>query len=134
MEDQLLRAKGGGDDRLTNPHALHMRQRYGRTYYQFRPDRYYWQLCVLLRKASIALVNLFFRRSAAFQLSALLLVMFVAYAAQVKFLPYMSPTEFDAVLASHVEASFTSKIHARLRATIAGVELRGRKRGHRNEV
>jgi hypothetical protein len=84
MEDQLLRAKGVGEDRLTNPNAFHLRQRFGRTYYQFRPDTFYWQLCVLLRKASIALCNLFFRRSANFQLSALLLVLFVAYAAQVR--------------------------------------------------
>lgn len=34
MEDQLLRAKGGGDDRLTNPNAYHLRRRYARTYYQ----------------------------------------------------------------------------------------------------
>ena len=34
MEDQLIRARGGGDDKLSNPHALHLRQRYGRTYYQ----------------------------------------------------------------------------------------------------
>jgi hypothetical protein len=83
MEDQLLRAKGGGDDRLSNPHALHLRKRFGRTYYQFRPDFFFWALAVILRKACIALVNLFFRRSSAFQLAALLLVMFLAYAAQV---------------------------------------------------
>lgn len=60
-----------------------MRRRFGRTYYQFRPDLFFWSLAVVFRKACIALVNLFFRRSASFQLAALLLVMFLAYAAQV---------------------------------------------------
>lgn len=51
---------------------------------QFRPDTFFWSLAVLLRKACIALVNLFFRRSANFQLAAILLVMFLAYTAQVR--------------------------------------------------
>ena len=46
----------------------------------------------------------------------------------------MSPSEFDEVLAQHVEASFTSKVHARLRATIAAIEMRGRKATRRNVV
>lgn len=156
MEDQLIRAKGAGDDKLTNPHALHLRRRYGRTYYQvsedprasldelhtspisalsfrqFRPDTFYWQLTVLLRKAGIALCSLWFRRSPAFQLAALLFVLFVAYSAQVRVLPYMSPSEFDAVLANHAEAAYTSALHARLHATLAGIALRSRKRGRRN--
>jgi hypothetical protein len=37
MEDQLLRAKGVGDDRLTNPNAYQIRKRYSRLYYQFKP-------------------------------------------------------------------------------------------------
>jgi hypothetical protein len=37
MEDQLLRAKCVGNDRLTNPHAYDLRKRYARSYYQFRP-------------------------------------------------------------------------------------------------
>lgn len=39
----------------------------------------------------------------------------------------MSPGDYEAVLAEHAAASFTSPIHARLRATLAGVEARGRK-------
>jgi hypothetical protein len=38
MEDQLLRAKGTGHDRLTNPRAYEMRKRFRNLYYQFRPD------------------------------------------------------------------------------------------------
>jgi hypothetical protein len=38
MEDQLLRAKGTGHDRLTNPRAYEVRKRFRNLYYQFRPD------------------------------------------------------------------------------------------------
>lgn len=41
MEDQLLRAKGVGQDRLTGPRTYDVRRRYGRLYYQFKPD-YVW--------------------------------------------------------------------------------------------
>ena len=36
MEDQLLRAKGTGNDMLSNPNAYRFRRSYGRTYYQFK--------------------------------------------------------------------------------------------------
>jgi hypothetical protein len=44
MEDQLLRAKGAGDDRLTNPHAYLFRRMFSRVYYQFRPAVIGWVL------------------------------------------------------------------------------------------
>lgn len=47
MTDQILRAKGSGLDRLTNPVAYDFRRRYGRSYYQFRPDyAYFWILFI----------------------------------------------------------------------------------------
>jgi hypothetical protein len=132
MEDQLLRAKGVGDDRLTNPHALSFRKRFSRTYYQFKPTLFYWVLAIILRKFFIAFTSLMFRQNSAFQLAAALLVMFLAYAAQVRFQPYMSPSEREAVLKEHLELSYTSPLHARLRAILAGIESRGRKKTHRN--
>jgi hypothetical protein len=36
MEDQLLRAKGTGNDELTNPNAYRFRKAFGRSYYQFK--------------------------------------------------------------------------------------------------
>lgn len=36
MEDQLLRAKGTGNDALSNPNAYRFRRMFGRTYYQFK--------------------------------------------------------------------------------------------------
>ena len=47
MTDQLLRAKGSGTDRLTNPVAYEFRRKYGRSYYQFKPDyAHYWILLI----------------------------------------------------------------------------------------
>lgn len=40
MQDQLLRAKGSGSDRLSNPLAYNFRKSYGRTYYMFKPGAY----------------------------------------------------------------------------------------------
>jgi hypothetical protein len=93
---------------------------------------FFWVLAIIVRKFFIAFTSLMFRRSAAFQLAGSLLVMFLAYAAQVKWQPYMSPQDFDLVLKSHLESSFTSAIHARLRASLAGIENRGKKRVHKN--
>jgi hypothetical protein len=42
MEDQLLRAKGVGDDKLTNPHAYSFRRKFSRVYYQFKPGYFFW--------------------------------------------------------------------------------------------
>jgi hypothetical protein len=132
MEDQLLRAKGVGNDLLTNPHAYHLRRRYGRTYYQFKPDSCIWILVIIARKFCIAICSLMFQRNSSFQMSACLLVLFLAYALQVRFLPYMSPGDHESVLKQHADACFSSRVHARLRATLHGVETRGRKRARSN--
>ena len=71
MEDQLLRAKGVGDDRLTNPHAYEFRRRFSRTYYQFKPDAFGWVLAILLRKFLIAISSLIFSQNPTFALSAI---------------------------------------------------------------
>ena len=71
-----------------------------------------------------------FNRSANFQMAACLLIMFLAYAAQVQNRPYMSPSECKDVLAKHEAAALAGDaLHSRLRSCIAGVESRGRKRG-----
>ena len=132
MEDQLLRAKGAGEDRLTNPHAYEFRKRYAVLYSHFTPDSFFWVLLILLRKFLIALVPVMFNRSASFQMAAILMVLMCAYGVQVRNNPYMSPASFDAVLRSHADASFSSAIHARIRASIAGIESRGRKKARHN--
>jgi len=115
MLDQLLRAKGTGDDRLTNPNAFELRMTYGRQYFQFKPDQYFWILAVILRKFFISVTAVVFSKNSSFQMAACLLVMFLAYSAQVMVRPYLSAAEFDDVIKAHIESSYTSAIHARLR-------------------
>jgi hypothetical protein len=133
MEDQLLRAKGTGNDRLTNPHALHFRQMYGRSYFQFKPDWYMWVVAIIARKLCIS-VTAVFNKSAAFQMAACLLIMFLAYAAQVQIHPYMSPADYEGVLKSHEAKAATDPLHARLKANIAGIVHMGRKKVRRDQL
>jgi len=133
MEDQLLRAKGVGDDRLTNPRAYPTRKRYGRIYYQFKPDKVYWVLAILFRKFCIAATYILFNRNATFQLAAALLVIFVSYAAQVMNSPYMGPADYEDVLRSHMRSAVMgNRMHLRLHALLENVEARGRIRSHKN--
>ena len=80
MQDQLLRAMGTGDTRVSNPTAYNFRRRYHKLYYLFKPDCFFWILIIIARKFSIAFVALLFSKNPAFQLSMALLVMFSAYA------------------------------------------------------
>jgi hypothetical protein len=132
MEDQLLRAKGVGNDRLSNPHAYAFRKQYGRAYFQFKPDSCLWILVIIIRKLFIAITAVVFNKNASFQMAACLLVMFLAYSAQMMGRPYMSPGDFEDTLKAHTEASYTSAIHARLRAVISNIETRGRKKARKN--
>jgi hypothetical protein len=134
MEDQLLRAKGMGDDRLTNPHAWSLRQAYGKAYYQFRPAHFYWTLAIVARKLALCLTAVIFNRNASFQLAAALMIMFLAYAAQVRWAPYMPPSGYDAALRDHAILALSSPLHQRLRAALADIAARGRKKATRNKI
>ena len=101
LEDQILRASGLGDKASTNPNAFAFRQMFHKLYYQFRPTHWFWILVILGRKALIAFTGLMFRKNPAFQLAMALLVMFTAYAAQVRFKPYMSPKDYSAEVETH---------------------------------
>lgn len=91
-----------------------------------------WSGAVFLRKFAIAVTSIVFNRTGAFQMAGCLLVMFLAYAAQVRYTPYMSPAEYDEVLRSHEASALISVIHARLKVALASITARGRKRVHRN--
>jgi len=128
MEDQLLRAKGTGGTRLENPNAYDMRKRFHKIYYHFKPDNWYWVLVIIARKLGIATTALMFNKTPAFQLSMALLVMFAAYAAQVRYSPYMSPSEYSEVLRLHeLAAKDASSPHSALAKTLAHIQDRGRK-------
>lgn len=132
IEDQLLRAKGVGDDRLTNPNAYAFRRMWSRSYFQFKPDFFLWILAILARKFCIAVVAVIVNRSGSFQMASSLLVLFIAYSAQVRMVPYLSPSDFDAALKAHEQAIATSAVHARVHQSLQYIESRGRKKTHRN--
>lgn len=129
MEDQLLRARKTGDDRMTNRNAYSVRKRFHKLYYHFRPDTAYWILAIITRKFMIAFTALMFNRNPGFQLSIALLVMFVSYAAQVRYVPYMSPSEMTEVLYDHERKADEGDLrHMRLREALATSATRGRKK------
>ena len=97
-EDQLLRAMGKGDLRVTNPHCYEFRKRYSRLYYEFKPQYWWWKLLILMRKLGIVVFALVFRTNPTFQMCMILLVIFASYAMQVRHSPYMSMSERDEVL------------------------------------
>lgn len=132
MLDQLLRAGGQGENRIENPIGYEIRKAYGRMYYQYKPDFFYWCLCILLRKFFIALTTVMFTTNPSFQMAACLLILFLAYAAQVRFNPFMSYSEYADVIKSHLDAAAWSPIHARLKATLNEVQLQGTRKYHRN--
>jgi hypothetical protein len=98
QEDQLLRAQETGKTRSSNPNCYDFRKRYHKLYYQFKPQHYYWILVIIGRKFMIAVAGLMWRKTPAFQLAIMLLVMFVSYALQVRHQPYMSNSEKAAVV------------------------------------
>jgi hypothetical protein len=100
-EDQLLRAKGLGDDRKSNPHAYEVRKRYHKLYYHFKPGKTYWITYIICRKFGIAVSALLFRDNPSFQLSMVLLVLFGSYILQVQNRPYMSSADREEVLKHH---------------------------------
>jgi hypothetical protein len=129
MEDQLLRAKGVGNDLLTNPHAFDLRRTLGRSYFQFKPRFFAWILVIVARKFAIAVVAVMFSKSVGFQMASCLLIMFVAYSLQVQVRPYMAPDDFAVVVKDHETAAAAGDALAcRLAAQIKGIESRGRKR------
>ena len=98
QEDQLLRAQWLGDQRIENKHAYSFRKRYKRLYKNFKPEYWYWIIIQIARKFILAFTSLMFIRNPGFQMSIVLLTVFVAYTVQVKFQPYMSVSEVQSVV------------------------------------
>jgi hypothetical protein len=113
--DQLLRALQTGDNRSTGQHTFFFRRKYATLYYRFKPKVYFWVLVILGRKLLLSFTALMFRKTPGFQLAMALLVVFTAYALQVKHSPYMSPSEREKVLQWHENlARHGSELHGKL--------------------
>jgi hypothetical protein len=118
--DQILRALGTGDDVSSNPEAYHIRRRYHKLYYHFKPGKIYWITLILARKAAVAFAGLMFRSNPGFQLCNILLVLFIAYVWQVKNQPYMSTSERANVVAEHrAKVASGNKEHVRINHWVA---------------
>merc|ERR1711871_852326 len=70
--DQVLRALGIGNDDVSNPEAIHIRRRYHKMYYYFKPGKIYWIVYILSRKLGIASAGLLFRANPGFQMASIL--------------------------------------------------------------
>jgi len=98
--DQILRAQLTGDDKITNPHVA-FRNTWKALYMNYRPGAWYWEFIICVRKFLIAFCSLMFRDTPSFQLAMALLVLFVAYILQVRFLPYLSHSVASETVATH---------------------------------
>ena len=128
MEDQLLRAKGQGADRLTGPNTYEFRKAFGRLYYQFKPEMWYWQVVIYLRKFTFLVIMLYtFNKNGAYQMVSAAIILLCFYVLHVRASPFMCPDEYESVLRDHKNKSVTSALHARLRAAIKDVESKGRR-------
>ncbi|NDH69626.1 MAG: hypothetical protein EBY22_17375, partial [Gammaproteobacteria bacterium] len=113
--DQLLRAKGVQSDRFNNPHAYDIRKAFGKIYYQFKPNFFYWALVVLLRKFLIAITSVIFATNSSFQMAACLLILFLAYSAQSQFRPFMCYDDYSTVIDDHNALAEYLPLHTKLR-------------------
>jgi hypothetical protein len=121
-EDQILRASGLGETPETNPRAYHMRIRYHKMYYYFKPGKTYWMLIILGRKVGIAFCSLVFRTNPGFMLASVVLILFVSFSLQTRHSPYMSPSQRQLVLAEHsIKAEAGDHMHLRIKNNIEHV-------------
>lgn len=135
MEDQLLRAKGTGNDRLTGPETFDFRRTWGRLYYQFRPDCWYWQVVIYLRKLIFLIIMLYsWNQNGGYQMVGCSIVLMCFYVLHVRISPFMGPDTYEEVLRDHQNKSMTSILHARLRTSIQGVETKGLRNNRKNVV
>jgi hypothetical protein len=130
--DQLLRAKGVQSDRFNNPHAYDIRKAFGKIYYQFKPNFFYWALVVLLRKFLIAITSVIFATNSSFQMAACLLILFLAYSAQSQFRPFMCYDDYSTVIDDHNALAEYLPLHTKLRTMMTSVETRNLKTRRRN--
>merc|ERR1712078_896450 len=122
-EDLILRASGLGDSAETNPRAYHMRVRYHKMYYYYKPGKSYWMLIILTRKGGIAFCALVFRTNPGFMLASVVLILFVSFSLQTRHSPFMSSSQRQLVLAEHsIKAEAGDHTHLRFRNNIEYVK------------
>ena len=123
--DQLLRAKGMGEDRITNPYYS-FRKTWKNLYQYYKPQTYLWDFVVLLKKGLIVVSSLLFRSSPSYQLAMNLLILFVVLVFSLKKLPYLSPSQKIFVIEEHARLLLTDQVHIQMEAEICAVSVKNR--------
>lgn len=94
--DQGLRLKGFSGSRASNPY-YDMQKRYRRLYFKFRPESYYWNLIIILRKFTVVFLSMQVGEKPMFAASSTVFVLFSAFVLHIKKNPYRvhDPEEED---------------------------------------
>merc|ERR1712196_293704 len=75
FEDQVLFAQDRGRSPDTNPHFA-FRKRYSKLYKNYKPEKWYWVIVILVKKLGLCITALMFKRNPTFQLSVAVMILF----------------------------------------------------------
>lgn len=89
----------------------------------------YWEFAILARKLGIVAVAVGLQNTASYQLAMMLLILFAAFAAQVKNNPYFSHGDRELVIAEHEAKCGTDALHAAIEADIQAVRKKNSRSG-----
>jgi len=92
FEDQVLFAQDRGRSLSTNRHFA-FRKRYAKLYKNYKPDKWYWVIVILVKKLGLCFTALMFKRNPTFQLSVAVMILFWATTMQLNHSPFMSMIE-----------------------------------------
>merc|ERR1712196_481041 len=92
FEDQVLFAQDRGRSPDTNPHFA-FRKRYSKLYKNYKPEKWYWVIVILVKKLGLCFTALMFKRNPTFQLSVAVMILFWATTMQLNHSPFMSMIE-----------------------------------------
>lgn len=92
FEDQVLFAQDRGRSPDTNPHYA-FRKRYSKLYKNYKPEKWYWVIVILVKKLGLCFTALMFKRNPMFQLSVAVMILFWATTMQLNHRPFMSMIE-----------------------------------------
>ena len=97
FEDQVLFAQDRGRSASTNPNFA-FRKRYSKLYKNYKPDKWYWVIIILVKKLGLCFTGLMFKRNPTFQLSVAVMILFWATTMQLNHRPFMSMIERSAIV------------------------------------
>jgi hypothetical protein len=98
MTDQILTAHGIHPSHLIDPTTYNVRRRYRVIYYHFQPGTTWWMLILVIRKSTIATLQLLLRSNPTFMISCVMLVLFLVFNAHTKWNPFLSPADYSDVV------------------------------------